>query len=65
MKIFTNGTFFLLHIGHVNLFREIKKIFKNDKLVVGVNSNDSIYRLKNRKPVMDDDDRVSMLMSIR
>lgn len=65
MKIFTNGCFFLLHIGHINLFKEIKKIFPNDKLIVGINSNNSIYRLKNREPIMSDIDRLDMLLSVR
>ena len=65
MKIFTNGCFFLLHIGHINLFKEIKNIFPNDKLIVGVNSNRSIYRLKTRKVIMDDIDRLEMILSIK
>jgi len=56
--------FFFFHPGHIALFKEIKNIFPNDKLIVGINSNDSIYRLKNRSAVMDDIDRLEMLYSI-
>jgi D-beta-D-heptose 7-phosphate kinase/D-beta-D-heptose 1-phosphate adenosyltransferase len=65
MKIFTNGCFFLVHPGHIILFKEIKKIFPHDKLIVGINSNKSIYRLKNRNAIIDDIDRLEMLLSIK
>tara|TARA_R100001015_G_C4566649_1_gene125456 strand:- start:166 stop:558 length:393 start_codon:yes stop_codon:yes gene_type:complete len=42
--IFTNGCFDILHIGHVRLLRYAKSLGK--KLIVGLNSDESIKRLK-------------------
>ena len=41
---FTNGCFDLLHAGHMHVLREAAKIC--DKLIVGVNSNQSVSALK-------------------
>lgn len=40
-------------------------MFPTDELIVGINSNDSTYRLKKRKPIMDDIDRLDMILSIK
>jgi len=42
--VFTNGCFDILHAGHVDMLRYAKS--KGDILVVGVNSDSSIKRLK-------------------
>lgn len=42
--VFTNGCFDLLHPGHIYLLQEAKKL--GDLLVVGINSDQSIKRLK-------------------
>ncbi len=42
--VWTNGCFDLLHAGHTNSLEQAKKL--GDKLVVGVNSDDSVARLK-------------------
>ena len=64
-KIFTNGCFYFITPGHIQLFKDIKNIFKKDCLIVGVNSSESIYRLKKRKPIIDDIDRIEMIKSIK
>lgn len=42
--VFTNGCFDVLHMGHVQYLFEAKK--KGDKLIVGLNSDASVTRLK-------------------
>lgn len=42
--VFTNGCFDLLHEGHLHLLKEAKKL--GDTLIVAVNSDDSIKKLK-------------------
>ena len=42
--VFTNGCFDLLHIGHTRYLEEAKGL--GDLLVVGLNSDDSVRRLK-------------------
>ena len=51
--VFTNGCFDLIHPGHVHLLLEAKKLGK--KLVVGLNSDQSVRRLKgNSRPIKDE-----------
>jgi len=64
--IFTNGCFDILHRGHVELLRFCKSKYPDYKLVVGVNSDDSVKRLKGKnRPVNNISDRVFLLESIR
>ncbi|MCX7828544.1 MAG: D-glycero-beta-D-manno-heptose 1-phosphate adenylyltransferase [Thermanaerothrix sp.] len=42
--VFTNGCFDILHLGHVRCLRAAKAM--GDRLVVGLNSDDSVRRLK-------------------
>ena len=42
--VFTNGCFDILHAGHVTYLKEAKRL--GDILIVGLNSDDSVKRLK-------------------
>ena len=58
--VFTNGCFDLLHIGHVRYLAEAKRY--GDVLVVGVNSDSSVQRLKGpRRPLIPETERAEML----
>ncbi|MBR1441938.1 MAG: bifunctional heptose 7-phosphate kinase/heptose 1-phosphate adenyltransferase, partial [Firmicutes bacterium] len=58
--VFTNGCYDLLHLGHIKSFQYSKKY--GDKLVVAVNSDSSIKRLKGKgRPINNLDERVSIL----
>jgi len=58
--VFTNGCFDLIHLGHVKYFQFAKA--QGDLLVVGVNTDSSIRRLKGTKrPIINEADRVSVL----
>ena len=60
---FTNGCFDLLHPGHIALLREAKS--KCDKLIVGLNSNKSIQRLKgSQRPIQSEEARATVLASL-
>lgn len=59
----TNGCFDVLHIGHVRYLQAAKKL--GDVLVVLVNSDASVSRLKGpKRPVMNEDDRCEMLAAL-
>jgi D-beta-D-heptose 7-phosphate kinase/D-beta-D-heptose 1-phosphate adenosyltransferase len=61
--VFTNGCFDILHIGHVKYLQKAKAL--GDKLIVGVNSNESVKRLKGpSRPVNDEYDRAYLLASL-
>jgi rfaE bifunctional protein nucleotidyltransferase chain/domain len=64
MKIFTNGCFDLLHIGHIELLKYSKSL--GDYLVVGINSDNSIKKLKgHNRPINNEYTRKLILESIR
>ena len=61
--VFTNGCFDILHAGHVDYLRFAKS--KGDKLVVGVNSDESVSRLKgDGRPVICLEQRLEVLRSL-
>ncbi len=61
---FTNGCFDLLHAGHLHNFIEAKK--ECDRLIVAVNSDVSVRRLKgDSRPVQSLEDRARVLAHIR
>lgn len=66
LKIFTNGCFDLLHIGHIDCFIQIKELYPKSKLIIGLNSDTSIFRLKGKdRPIVMQNERKAMLESIR
>ena len=61
--VFTNGCFDILHRGHATYLQEAKKL--GDKLIVGVNSDASVRRLKgDGRPVNREEDRAYLLASL-
>ena len=58
--VFTNGCFDILHPGHVIYLERAKKL--GDKMIIGLNSDDSVKRLKgNERPVNPFNDRAVLL----
>jgi rfaE bifunctional protein nucleotidyltransferase chain/domain len=61
--VFTNGCFDLLHAGHVRLLEEART--HGDVLIVGVNSDASVKRLKGeRRPLVDERERAEALLAL-
>ena len=64
MKVFTNGCFDLLHIGHIELLKYAKGL--GDYLVVGINSDNSVKKLKGSyRPINNELTRKTILESIK
>jgi len=62
--VFTNGCFDLLHAGHAHYLNECKKL--GDVLVVGVNSDASVRRLKGeRRPIVPLEMRAYLLSNLK
>jgi D-beta-D-heptose 7-phosphate kinase/D-beta-D-heptose 1-phosphate adenosyltransferase len=58
--VFTNGCFDLIHLGHVKYFQFARR--QGDVLVVGVNTDSSIRRLKGTtRPILGETDRLGVL----
>lgn len=61
--VFTNGCFDLLHLGHITYLQSAKML--GDLLVVGVNSDASVSRLKGpERPIKDESQRSSILAAL-
>lgn len=61
--VFTNGTFDILHRGHVEYLAAARKL--GDLLIVGLNTDASIRRIKGRgRPVNREEDRAIVLAAL-
>lgn len=61
--VFTNGCFDILHVGHVSYLEKAAKL--GNHLIVGLNSDDSVKRLKgDSRPLVHEMDRARILASL-
>ena len=61
--VFTNGCFDILHAGHVRYLKESKS--KGDVLIVGLNSDSSIKKIKGEsRPINNEQDRTEVLSAL-
>ncbi len=62
--VFTNGCFDVLHIGHLRVLEKARSL--GDVLVVGINSDSSVARLKGpQRPIIPELERKEMLEGLR
>jgi D-beta-D-heptose 7-phosphate kinase/D-beta-D-heptose 1-phosphate adenosyltransferase len=62
--VFTNGVFDLLHRGHVEYLVEARAL--GDRLVVGINADASVRRLKGAgRPIVGEHDRRDLVAALR
>ena len=62
--VFTNGCFDILHAGHISYLEEAKK--EGDKLIVGLNSDESVARMKGKgRPINAIDRRMKIIASLK
>jgi len=62
--VFTNGCFDILHAGHVIYLQKAKKL--GDILILGLNSDSSIKKLKGEnRPINNESDRALILSALR
>lgn len=61
--VFTNGCFDILHVGHLRYLQEARSL--GDVLVVGLNSDASVKRLKGEeRPIQCEADRAELLAGL-
>ncbi len=64
--VLASGNFDLLHLGHVKYLEEAKEAGgENAKLIVIVARDSTIKKMKGRKPVMPEDQRRSLVESLK
>ena len=62
LKVYTGGTFDLLHAGHVNFLKRCSEI---GDVTVALNTDDFIAAYKGKPPVMSFDERASVLLGLK
>lgn len=61
--VFTNGCFDILHLGHIDYLEQAR--LKGDKLIVGLNTDASVQRLKgNTRPIISEYARARVLAAL-
>ncbi|MBX3016708.1 MAG: D-glycero-beta-D-manno-heptose 1-phosphate adenylyltransferase [Bdellovibrionaceae bacterium] len=61
--VFTNGCFDLLHVGHVRYLQAARQL--GDELVVALNSDASVKRLKGpERPIQTENDRAEIMAAL-
>ena len=62
--VFTNGCFDIIHSGHLDLLKEAKSY--GDKLIVGLNSDKSVSKLKGpERPIIGQSERKKILSALK
>lgn len=62
--VFTNGCFDLLHLGHVDYLEKARNL--GDRLVIGLNTDDSVSRFKGpERPLQDQTSRARVLAALQ
>ncbi len=61
--VFTNGVFDLLHVGHLRYLRSARAL--GDRLIVGVNGDESVKTLKGPlRPILPEAERAELVASL-
>ncbi len=61
--VFTNGCFDIIHTGHINLLNAAKKF--GDVLILGLNSDSSVRRLKGKnRPIVPQHERAEIMSAL-
>lgn len=60
--VFTNGCFDLIHVGHIRYLSEAKNL--GDVLVIGVNTDESVSRIKPGRPIIPETQRAEVLSAL-
>ena len=60
---YTAGVFDLFHIGHLKILQNAKSIC--DKLIVGVSTDELVYKYKKKNPVIPFSERIEIVRSIK
>ena len=60
---YTQGTYDMFHIGHLNLLRQAKG--QCERLIVGINSDKLVQEYKNKTPIVNEQDRMEIVKELR
>lgn len=60
-KIMVFGTFDGLHLGHLNFFKQAKKLAKNAHLVVSIARDKNVFKIKGARPRLNEQKRFELV----
>ncbi len=63
-KIMVFGTFDFLHKGHLNFFKQARKLAKNPFLVVSIARDSNVNKIKGKKPILSEKKRAQEVKTI-
>ncbi|MGE5555872.1 MAG: adenylyltransferase/cytidyltransferase family protein [Methanocella sp.] len=64
--VLASGVFDLLHLGHVRFLEDAKKAGgENAKLIVIIARDSTVEKLKGRKPIMSEEERLALVKSLK
>lgn len=62
--VFTNGCFDIIHLGHIDYLSKARDL--GDRLIIGLNTDDSVKRIKgDSRPITDEKSRAMILASFK
>jgi glycerol-3-phosphate cytidylyltransferase len=64
MNTITIGTFDLLHVGHIELFKKCRELAGDSKFIVGLNTDEFIFKYKKNNPIMTYEERKEIILSL-
>ncbi len=65
-KVLTIGTFDLLHVGHIDLFKQCRYLAgEGGTVFVAINADEFVERYKGKRPVIHQGDRIVMIDACR
>lgn len=60
-KIMVFGTFDGLHLGHLNFFKQARRLVSSGQLIVSVARNQNVFKIKGKYPVLDEKQRITLI----
>jgi len=62
--VFTNGCFDIIHAGHIDYLNKAKAL--GDILIVGLNTDDSVKKIKgDKRPILNQDERAEIISTLK
>jgi len=66
IRVWLNGTFDVIHAGHIHLFQQAKNMYPNALVCVGLDTDERIGQMKgSNRPINSLHDRINFLRAIR